>query len=233
MLNFAAIQTRKIWVFVHLLHDVMSRYLSEICTALKLWTTSSWSCLVPGWEWWHLDALSHTLYSMVDDSSYQLKRVPSGKKDKLDFFIFSSDMPQRCLQIIHFNTKTLPKTPKKSTKFVKFSFNIFSFLLYEHVGIFFSLSPTRQDMRNWELPYVSNCTAIQNCITKQTSERCKLLSNLYTLSYKNTWPNTWKHNYLSTDYFGTRQIIFGNNINTIEMHLILSSPWLTDLPVGF
>ena len=25
--------------------------------------------------------------------------------------------------------------------------------------------------------------------------------------------------YLSTDYFGTRQIIFGNNMNTIEMHL--------------
>ncbi len=24
--------------------------------------------------------------------------------------------------------------------------------------------------------------------------------------------------YLSTDYFGTRQIIFGNNMNTIEMH---------------
>ncbi len=40
-------------------------------------------------------------------------------------------------------------------------------------------------------------------------------------------------NYLSTDYFGTQQIIFGNNMNTIEMHLILSSPWLTDLPVGF
>ncbi len=25
--------------------------------------------------------------------------------------------------------------------------------------------------------------------------------------------------YLWTDYFGTRQIIFGNNMNTIEMHL--------------
>ncbi len=37
--------------------------------------------------------------------------------------------------------------------------------------------------------------------------------------------------YLATDYFGTRLIIFDNNMNTIEMRLILSSPWLTDLPV--
>ena len=42
-------------------------------------------------------------------------------------------------------------------------------------------------------------------------------------------PKMQKCKYLSTDYFGTRQIIFGNNMNTIEMHLILSSPWLTDL----
>ncbi len=26
--------------------------------------------------------------------------------------------------------------------------------------------------------------------------------------------------YLSTDYFGTRQIKFGNNMNTIEMHFL-------------
>ena len=32
------------------------------------------------------------------------------------------------------------------------------------------------------------------------------------------------HNmYLSTDYFGTRLIIFGNNMNTIEMHKYMKS----------
>ncbi len=30
------------------------------------------------------------------------------------------------------------------------------------------------------------------------------------------------YSYLSTDYFGTRKIIFGNNMNTIEMHLMVS-----------
>ncbi len=39
--------------------------------------------------------------------------------------------------------------------------------------------------------------------------------------------------YLSTDYFGTRQIIFGNNMNTIEMHLILSSSDLVQKMVPY
>ena len=36
-------------------------------------------------------------------------------------------------------------------------------------------------------------------------------------SYKCITKGEIKNIYLSTDYFGTRQIIFGNNMNTIEI----------------
>ncbi len=79
-------------------------------------------------------------------------------------------------------------------------------------------------MKNTDIKFYCITDIIQTTIHSMVIRDGKKLSGrkINSLSIIRLGPG--QNTYLSTDYFGTRQIIFGNNMNTIGNHFFVPGP---------